>query len=35
MGADDVVAGRYAARCREMLANPPLAWDGVWRMNAK
>ncbi|MFA6282991.1 MAG: adenylate/guanylate cyclase domain-containing protein [Desulfurivibrionaceae bacterium] len=35
MSAEDVVAGRYAARCREMLANPPLVWDGVWRMNAK
>lgn len=35
MGAEDVVAGRYAARCREMLANPPLVWDGVWRMNSK
>ena len=35
LAADDVVAGRYAARCREMLANPPLAWDGVWRMDSK
>jgi adenylate cyclase len=35
LAADDVVAGRYAARCREMLAKPPLAWDGVWRMDAK
>jgi adenylate cyclase len=35
LAADDVVAGRYAARCREMLANPPLAWDGVWRMGSK
>jgi adenylate cyclase len=35
LAADDVVAGRYAARCREMLANPPLTWDGVWRMGSK
>ena len=25
----------HAARCREMLDNPPLAWDGVWRMTGK
>ena len=31
----DPVAGCYAQRCREMLANPPLAWDGVWRMSSK
>jgi len=35
LAADDGVAARYAARCREMLANPPLAWDGVWRMGSK
>ena len=35
LAADDVVAARYAARCREMLANPPLAWDGVWMMGSK
>jgi len=35
LAADDAVSARYAARCREMLAKPPLAWDGVWRMDAK
>jgi len=35
LSADDVVAARYAARCREMLDNPPHAWDGVWRMGSK
>jgi adenylate cyclase len=35
IAAEDGVAARYAARCREMLANPPLAWDGVWRMGSK
>ena len=35
LAAGDVVSARYAARCREMLAKPPLAWDGVWRMESK
>ncbi len=35
LAADDGVAARYAARCREALDNPPLTWDGVWRMGSK
>ncbi|MDG4475073.1 CHASE2 domain-containing protein [Thiovibrio frasassiensis] len=35
LAADDGVSARYAARCRELLDNPPLAWDGVWRMGSK
>jgi len=35
LAAGDPVAARYAAHCREVLDNPPLAWDGVWRMGSK
>ncbi|MFA6497969.1 MAG: CHASE2 domain-containing protein [Desulfurivibrionaceae bacterium] len=35
LAADDAVSARYAAHCREALDNPPLAWDGVWRMGSK
>ena len=35
LAADDGVAARYAARCREALDNPPFSWDGVWRMGSK
>lgn len=35
LAEDDVVAGRYAARCREMSADPSLAWGGVWLMGSK
>ena len=35
LAADDVVAARYAAHCREVLDTPPLVWEGVWRMGAK
>ncbi len=31
----DPVAARYAGRCRELAANPPAGWDGVWRMTEK
>ncbi len=31
----DEPAARYVARCRSLLANPPLTWDGVWKMTKK
>lgn len=31
----DEPSARYLARCRTLLANPPLAWDGVWTMSSK
>lgn len=35
LAADDPVAARYAARCREIPDKPLPAWDGVWRMAGK
>jgi adenylate cyclase len=32
---EDAPASRYVARCRTLLANPPLAWHGVWEMTRK
>ncbi|HIJ78590.1 MAG: adenylate/guanylate cyclase domain-containing protein [Desulfobulbaceae bacterium] len=35
LAQDDAPANRYVARCRTLLANPPLAWHGVWEMTSK
>ena len=35
LAAEDPPAGRYEARCRELLAAPPPQWDGVWVMTSK
>ncbi|WP_316896621.1 adenylate/guanylate cyclase domain-containing protein [Pseudodesulfovibrio indicus] len=31
----DPAADRYAAKCRELMADPPPEWDGVWAMTSK
>jgi adenylate cyclase len=31
----DPAARAYAARCREYVAHPPAAWDGVWELTEK
>ncbi len=33
--ASDPPSAAFAARCRELLAHPPAAWDGVWSMTEK
>lgn len=33
--AEDAPCGFYAARCRELIASPPSAWDGVWHSREK
>ncbi len=35
LAPEDPPAGRYEARCRELLASPPAQWDGVWVMTSK
>jgi adenylate cyclase len=35
LAQEDAPANRYVARCRTLLANPPLAWHGVWEMTRK
>jgi len=35
IAAHDPPAGRYAARCRELIAEPPADWNGVWVMTSK
>lgn len=32
---DDQLSQTYIARCEQLAANPPPAWDGVWAMTAK
>jgi adenylate cyclase len=32
---EDPPAKAYAAKCRELIKNPPSQWDGVWRMTQK
>ncbi|MFH1034138.1 MAG: adenylate/guanylate cyclase domain-containing protein [Pseudomonadota bacterium] len=33
--APDPAAGVYAARCRQLLADPSQDWDGVWNLTSK
>ena len=32
---DDPASRAYVAQCRELLAHPPTAWDGVWSLTEK
>lgn len=35
LAADDPPAARYLERCRQLSADPPVNWDGVWQMQSK
>ena len=35
ISAQDPPAASYAAKCRELAASPPAAWNGVWVMTSK